>query len=168
MNEDENQSSSEKIRRPVERYVIPAHRNRKDSKTESDKKETVINKESESADISFHKLTLNEIDPPDDVKHSDTDVSLCCIIVYGFPFGIPPEAKENMIARFYSSGGKSRWLRSTNEDEKSVVLFAYSSIRKASTILSKTHPTLCACLLEDYENEDYLPEAKTGTSLLTA
>jgi hypothetical protein len=159
-------NSKGKPRRPLEAYVIPAHRNRKKDEF---RVETDIKKDEDSEDhvcAPLTKLSLDEVTPPEDTIISESQVDGCCIIVYGFPPSISPEAKENMLSRFYSSGGKSRWLTGSAESGQDSVLFGYSSERKATSMLATPHPTLHTCLLRDYQNKDQLDEARQGQTVL--
>lgn len=158
---DSDSNSKSTPRRLLEAYVIPAHRNRKaaDEKKNADKE---IKTESDHTNLSLTKLSLDESTPPEDTIISKSHVDLCCIVVYSFPTSTSPEAKENMISRFYSSGGKSRWLTGSAGSMQDVVLFGYSSERKAAAMIATPHPSLRTCLLRDYLNEDYLDEAREG------
>ena len=139
-------------RRGVQPYVIPANRNRK-STLDSNKVEE-----------SLQALSLSDdVDKPS-APSSEPKIDSCCVIISGFSGGISREARENMISRFYSSGGKSQWLDNiTGYHDGGVVLFAYSTERKAASVLQQTHPCLRVCLLGEYTDENYIADARRGT-----
>eukprot|EP00602_Paraphysomonas_sp_CaronLab_P000969 CAMPEP_0185032478 /NCGR_PEP_ID=MMETSP1103-20130426/20586_1 /TAXON_ID=36769 /ORGANISM="Paraphysomonas bandaiensis, Strain Caron Lab Isolate" /LENGTH=192 /DNA_ID=CAMNT_0027568397 /DNA_START=44 /DNA_END=622 /DNA_ORIENTATION=+ len=108
----------------------------------------------DNLEASMNQLSLRELEDDKNTSSINSEVESCCIVVNGFPSAAPPHAKENMLSRYYQSGGKSKWLGGATVDSCDLVLIAYSSSRKAASALQATHPTLKACMLNEFEFRD--------------